>query len=181
MRARKSRSRSDSVRNHAESSAGKPEVLPFKERITLEVLGSLRDTFDEATQHVLAELDNSEIHLGPLVDIPMAELEAGAIGWKRVVSWEKDSRSPTTHPGNQSTLYLIALPQEGPGEPGVVHPPPLRPSSWNSFVFAKEFEGPPRSIVLARAGRSGVDASPFRRFAEFVWEELDSEWRTPGD
>jgi hypothetical protein len=161
-------------------------AMPPIQRWTIERIGTLRDSFDEACQHVLAESGAPELRLelslGPLLDLRMAEVEPGSMGWVRTLH----SKSPV-NPADPNTggaigsLYFVVVPDDGPDITKLPRSSPIRGKTWESFTFVEEWPGPPRSIVMAHSAPTGERVPLVRRFAEAVWNELDSDLRTPGD
>ena len=92
--------------------------MPPIQRWTIERIGTLRDSFDEACQHVLAESGapdlRLELSLGPLLDLRMAEVEPGSMGWVRTLH----SKTPV-NPADPNTggaigsLYFVVVPDDG--------------------------------------------------------------------
>jgi hypothetical protein len=135
----------------------------------LESLELVRAEFDEACEHVLAVREFTGFRLGPLTDVPMAQLAPGVFGWRRVLNWgASDGRRST---GNDAELYYLVVPGFDLDWSSPDGETPLRGRRWKEFVAAQESLGPPKSVFLASA-RSEADRPMLVRFVERLQQEF---------
>lgn len=124
--------------------------------------------FEEACDHVSQRPEHPHVVLGPLVEVPMSDLEPGTIGWSRSVRWgePEDSEPP------QGRLYYVMVPAVT--LEGDAHPDIFQGRRWTDFALVERIEGPPPAILAGWASSDGA-VTLVRRFTAAVRDELLGE------
>ncbi len=124
--------------------------------------------FEEACDHVSRRPEHPRVVLGPLVEVPMSDLEPGTIGWSRSVRWGEPEESEPP----QGRLYYVMVPSAT--LESEEHPDVFQGRRWTDFTLVERIEGPPPAILAGWASNDG--AVPLvRRFTEAVRDELLGE------
>jgi hypothetical protein len=126
----------------------------------MELQEELSAEFEEACDHVGRREEWKGLTFSPVVPVPMADLAAGAFGWRR------EARIPGH--AKPSTLALVLHPK------GSAHALPLTGAKRENFAYVHDFSGDPPAALLATAPAGGKD-DRLKQLATAIAHELDDE------
>jgi hypothetical protein len=167
-----------SARKRSSKSATAPHPHLDNARL-LDAAESVGEGFAEATEHVVRQRGFAELVLGPLKDIPPAELAPGAIGWRREVSRTRAVRGFTSPVGTPSAELACIVVPSAPG--GAGDAAPLRDPRPTDRILRTKGPAWPHRVLSIRPG-GGIPPALLERFAAAVLEEIgDDEGAVPSD